>query len=115
MSASDDPDDEEQSDDVVRRFVQEEIKGIYFFGLKKCAADDIRQGWPKLYDYLLNNYGDFLKSCKFFTKTVDKLAVPVPYILLPDDRMTVLTWNKKDKRPEFSQSEDLARAIQRLK
>lgn len=116
MSASDDPSgDEDECVETIRQFVKEELQGVYFFGLKRCQPDDIKKGWPKLYGYLVKNYGDFLQGCKYCTKRVDKLSPHVPYVLLPDTNMSILTWDEKNKCPAFSQNEDLARAIERLK
>lgn len=100
---------------TIRKFIREELKGVYFFGLKKCQPEDVQSGWPRLYEYLLKNYGDFIKGCKFAIKKNDKLQPGVPYILLPDKSSSVLTWNDSKKSPCFSHDENIAVAIARLK
>jgi len=118
MVMSDDPEEEDDADkleEALRNFIQEELRGVYFFGLSRCPAAEIQDGWPRLYSYLTKNYGDFLKGCVFAKQQQDKLSSPIPYIMLPDESMSVLTWDEKNKCPTFSESEDLAQAIKRLK
>jgi len=119
MVSSDDIDDteEEIDENQLRLFVRESIRGIVYFGLVPSSIHDIKKGWPKFYNFIEKNYGDFISSCTVALKKnhMNKVEEPVPYILLPDSKMTVLLWNKDLKRPEYSQSEALARAIERFR
>jgi hypothetical protein len=119
MVSSDDIDESEEDleEAQLRLFIKESIKGIVYFGLIPSTIQDIKKGWPEFYRHIEKNYGDFMSSCTAAMKKNDmnKLEEPTPYVLLPDSKMTVLLWNKKLKRPEYSQSEDLARAIERFR
>lgn len=102
------------SKQILKEFIEESIKGVYFLGLKKSSLDDIRKICPNLYGYLNDNYQEFLSGCTVATKSIGKASRPVPYVLLPDGLMTVITWNFESNSPVYSQSEDLARSIERF-
>jgi hypothetical protein len=119
MSSGDDPLDDSDEDDEaleesLRNFIQEELYGIHFFGFKKASLDDIKKSWPSMYGYLQQNYGDFLRGCTVAIKSLNK-SEPIPFVLLPDGRSSVLTWDKYKKYPTYSQSEDMARFLERFK
>lgn len=119
MVSSDEIDETEEDIDEsqLRQFIKESIRGIVYFGLVPSTIHDIKTGWPDFYQFIEKNYSDFISSCTVALKKnhVNKLEEPTPYVLLPDDKMTVLLWNKELKRPEYSQSEDFARALERFR
>lgn len=103
------------SQKLLRQFILESVKGVYFFGLKKASINDIRNGWPKLFDFLESNHGDLVSSCKCAIKKRDDQLTPTPFVMLPDSQMTVVTWDSDNDCPAYSQSEDISRSIERLK
>jgi len=119
MVSSDDIDEieEEIDESQLRQFVRESIRGIVYFGLVPSTIHDVKKGWPEFYQFVEKKYEDMMSSCTVALKKnhMNKLEEPIPYVLLPDNKMTVLLWNKDLKRPEYSQSEDLARAIERFR
>lgn len=100
---------------ALRQFIAETIRGVYYFGLKKASINDIKNGWPKLFDFLENNHGDLVSSCTCAVKKRDDQLISTPYVMLPDSQMTVITWDADGDRPVYSQSEDISRSIERLK
>lgn len=100
---------------ILRQYISESIRGVYFFGLKKASINDIRNGWPKLYDFLEMNHGDLVPSCKCAIKKRDDQLTSTPFVMLPDSQMSVVTWDHDNERPVYSQSEDISRSIERLK
>jgi hypothetical protein len=120
---SDSPDEEQEEDPEVeaegilrlRHLVREHIKGLHMFGMAKGTMDDIASGWPIFYSFLKKNHGDMMNGCTVVIKKSDKVARATPYVLLPDHGMTVAFWDEANKSTSYSQSEDLARAIERFK
>ena len=100
---------------TLRSFIKETIAGVHYFGMKKASLSDVEQNWPELFRYLQKEYGDFLTSCVVAIKKRSEEFKRTPYVLLPNKSMFVISWDDDSKRPIYSQSEDLARAIERLK
>ena len=100
---------------TLRSFIKETIAGVHYFGMKKASINDVEQNWPELFEYLQQEYGDFLTSCVVAIKKRSDLFKETPYVLLPNKSMSVISWDEDSKQPIYSQSEDLARAIERLK
>ena len=119
MMSSDVPEKSDEEDDLaeedLRSFIKEELKGIHFYGFSKGSVNDVKKVWPDLYTYLSNKYGDFLSGCVVTIKRANKISIPTPYILLPDTNLSVLTWDRQSKCPAYSQSEDLARFLEKFK
>ena len=113
MCLSDDPLSEDE-EDVVKEFVKE-VVGVYHYGMRKSNPEIIKKGWPQLFNFLQNDYGDFINSCVFVIQKRDKLSEPVPFILVPNKNMTVVTWDKNSNSHKFVESEDFARSIERFK
>jgi hypothetical protein len=119
MMSSDVPEKTDEEEDLeeeaLRSFIKEEIKGIHFYGFSKGSVNDVKKDWPVLYTYLCKKYGDFLPGCVVAIQRANKISIPTPYILLPDTNLSVLTWNRQNKCPAYSQSEDLARFLEKFK
>lgn len=108
-------DPEESPNETLRSFVREHVRGVYFMGFRSSTLEDIRKLFPKLFSYLNKNYSDFIPGCKVVIKQTDKIQEPTPYVLLPNKKMTVISWDKAQSCPVYPQSEDLARYIEKLK
>jgi hypothetical protein len=115
----DDPDDlDEDKDNVeegLRLLVREQIVGIYVSGMKKSTMDDIKKNFPNFYGYLEDNYSDYLSGCSAALRTKDLHVDPMPYVVLPDENSTVVSWDSKKMSPNYEVSADLCQAIGRLK
>ena len=117
LMCSDEPPVEEDSDEldeVLRIFIKEALAEVHF-GFRRGSLDDVKKSFPVLFSFLQKNYGDFLGGCVVALRGNDRLRTPAPYVLLPDKRLTVITWDDASSRPVYSQSEDVARSIERLK
>lgn len=108
-------DPQEALEETLRNFVREHVRGVYYLGFKKTTLDDIRSNFPELFDYVKKNYPDFLHGCKAAIKQSEAVQQPVPYILLPNGKMTVISWDRARAAPAYPGSEDLARYIEKLK
>lgn len=108
------PADRNRSFSVLKEFIEESIRGVYYLGLKSSSLDDIKKICPAMYDYLCSNYQEFLSDCIVAMKSVDGTTRPIPYVLLPDGLMTVVSWDHTSGSPTYPQSEDLARSIERF-
>lgn len=115
LTNSDSPKEDDDADETLRTFVREHVRGVYYLGFKKTTIDDIRSNFPELFSYVKKNYPDFLHGCKAAIKQSDAVQQPVPYILLPNGKMTVIFWDRARAAPIYSGSEDLARYIEKLK
>lgn len=108
-------DPHEALEETLRNFVREHVRGVYYLGFKKTTLDDIRFNFPELFSYVKKSYPDFLHGCKAAVKQTEAAQQPVPYILLPNEKMTVISWDKARAAPIYPGSEDLARYIEKLK
>jgi hypothetical protein len=117
-----DSEDEEQEEEIeaegilrLRYLVREHIRGLHFFGMTKGTMEDLATGWPAFYSFLKKNHGDMMNGCTVVLKKRDKISRSTPYVMLPDHGMTVAFWDEANKSASYSQSEDLARALERFK
>jgi len=108
-------DPQEAIEETLRNFVREHVRGVYYLGFKKTTIDDIRNNFPELFSYVKKNYPDFLHGCSAAIKQSEAVQQPVPYILLPNGKMTVISWDRARAAPIYPGSEDLARYIEKLK
>jgi hypothetical protein len=108
-------DPNESLEETLRNFVREHVRGVYFLGFKTSSLDVLKQACPELFSYVKKNYPDFMHGCKVAFKQTEKFGQPVPYILLPNKKMTVISWDKARAIPTYPTSEDLARYIEKLK
>lgn len=106
---------EENLQETLRSFVREHVRGVFFLGLKSSSMSNFRSQFPRFFSFLFKNYPDFLDSCKFATKSRDRTTKPIPYVLLPDQNLTLISWDSVGRCPQFLNSEDLKRSIQNLK
>jgi hypothetical protein len=115
----DGPDDlDEDKDNVeegLRLLVREQIVGIYISGMKKSTMDVIKKNFPNFYGYLEDNYSDYLSGCSAALRIKDLHVDPTPYVVLPDENFTVVSWDSKKMSPNYEISADLCQAIGRLK
>lgn len=123
MMAGDDPLDDLEEEEIeegrillyLRKIIREHINGFYIFGLKKSSPKEIKNTSPNFYNFLKTNYSDLLTGCTFAVKTKDKISTPEVYALLPDVKMTVISWDHSGNKPIYKQGEDIARALERYK
>lgn len=123
MMAGDDPLDDLDEEEIeeghillfLRKIIREHIRGFYIFGLKKSSPKEIKNINPNFYKFLKTNYADLLSGCTFAVKIKDKISTPEVYALLPDVKMTVISWNHSDNKPIYPQGEDISRALERYK
>jgi hypothetical protein len=101
-------------EETIKEFVKESIRGVYYLGFKKSSINDIENRWPIFFNYLVKNYENLLTNCTVVVKSRNKVLPEVPYVLLPDGMMTIVTWDDATESPVYSQSEDLARSIERF-
>jgi len=107
--------DEKNLEESLRGFVFEYIKGVVYFGMKKASLPEIRLKFPKFFVYLNNNFAELLDDCSCAIQTRDKLADPIPYVMLPDRHRTVISWRVDSSEPNFHYGEDFKRSLENLK
>jgi hypothetical protein len=98
----------------LKELIKERIRGVIIAGLKVSSLQDIADRHPEFYEFLEKNHGDMLSGCTVALRNVDKVLPAIPYVLLPDSSMTVVYWNPKTSSPVYSQSEEMARSLERL-
>lgn len=116
MNDADDPVEEvdEDLEESLRSYIKESIIGVHY-GFRRGNLSDIKDSFPFLFRFLVSNYGDFLRGCVVALRGNDRVKKPVPYVLLPDQKMTVVTVSSDGRRPVYAQGEDIARAVERIK
>ena len=100
---------------AIRQIISEQLVGVYLSGIRRSNLDDLKKYWPIFYDRLYEEYADVLSSCIVAIRKQDQIKPAIPYVLLPDERMTVMVWNPDKEAIDYSANEDVARAIERLK
>ena len=104
--------DDERSDEPLRSFVFEILQGVYYLGMKRCTLPDIFNNHPGFYGYLSKNFAEQLQNCRCFVQRHNGTLKPTPYVMLPDENMTVVSWDGKS--PKFHSSEDLKRSLEKI-
>ena len=107
--------DEQNLEEIIRGFVVEYVRGVHFFGMKKSTLPEIRLRFPKFFFYLNTNFPELLDDCEYSIQTRDKLAKSTPYVMLPDQYRTVISWDVEKSTPKVHNDEDLKRSLENLK
>ena len=105
----------EELEETLRMFIAEHIRGVYYLGMRRSSLDDLQRGCPNLLDYITKNYANHVGGCVVATRRPNDLTPTSFYVLLPDKRMTVLSWDEMGRKPVFYNSEDLARSLERFR
>jgi hypothetical protein len=98
----------------LKELIKEHVRGVVVSGLRRASLQDIVKNYPDFYKLLQTSYGDMLPRCTVALRTLDAALARVPYVLLPDSSMTVVYWDAKTSSPVYSQSEALARALEKF-
>lgn len=107
--------DLEELEETLRMFISEHIRGVYYLGMRRSSLEDLQRGCPNLLDYITKNYANHVSGCVVASRGANKLTSPTFYVLLPDKRMTVLSWDQAKACPVHHTSEDLTRSLERFK
>ena len=114
-NGEDDESDLEELEETLRMFILEHIRGVYYLGMRRSSLSDLQRGCPNLLDYITKNYANHVKGCIVARRRANDLTPPTFYVLLPDEKMTVLSWDSARRCPVHHGSEDLARSLERFK
>lgn len=102
-------------EESLRGFVFEYVRSVHYFGMKKATIPEIRLKFPKFFGYLNDNFAELLDGCICSIQTRDKLANPIPYVMLPDQHRTVISWDVGSSSHNFHYGEDFKRSLENLK
>ena len=103
--------DDERGDEKLRSFVFEIVNGIYLLGMKSSTLPKLVSEFPIFYKYLTKNFPNELQHCRCYIQRRNDLAKSIPYVMLPDENMTIISW---DGEPKFHGSEDLKRSLEKI-
>lgn len=107
----DEDDDGERSDEKLRSLVFEIVNGVYFLGMKGSTLQNLVSEFPAFYRYLAKNFQNELQNCRCYVQRRNDLTKSIPYVMLPDENMTIISW---DGKPKLHGSEDLKRSLEKI-